>query len=76
MKNLKEVPLQSGRKLVRSTEVFDVYEGEHVAEGYKSVALRIVYQAADHTLKDEEITEIHNFILENLRKKVKAELRA
>ncbi|MBE6121547.1 MAG: phenylalanine--tRNA ligase subunit beta [Erysipelotrichaceae bacterium] len=71
-----EVIKKSGRKLVRSTEVFDVYEGEHVAEGYKSVALRIVYQAADHTLKDEEITEIHNFILENLRKKVKAELRA
>jgi phenylalanyl-tRNA synthetase beta chain len=57
-------------------EVFDVYEGEHVAEGYKSVALRIVYQAADHTLKDEEISQMHASILDALSKQLKAQLRA
>ena len=67
---------KTGRKLVRKMEVFDVYEGEHVAEGYKSVALRIVYQAADHTLKDEEISQMHASILDALSKQLKAQLRA
>mgnify|MGYP002514311762 CR=1 FL=1 len=36
----------------------------------------IVYQAADHTLKEEEITAAHNAILAGLSKQLKAELRA
>ncbi len=71
-----EVIRKTGRKLVRSADVFDVYEGEHIAEGYKSVALRIIYQSPDHTLKEEEITEIHQGILDALKKQLKAELRA
>ena len=61
--------------MLAGVEVFDVYEGEHVAEGKKSVALKLTYQA-DHTLKDEEITTAHDKILDNLSKRVHAELRA
>ncbi|MCR5229962.1 MAG: phenylalanine--tRNA ligase subunit beta [Solobacterium sp.] len=75
-KQLLEVVKKSGGRLVRSSSIFDIYEGEHVAEGQKSVALRIVYQAADHTLKEEEITAAHNAILAGLSKQLKAELRA
>lgn len=64
----------SGAKILVNAEVFDVYEGEHVAEGTKSVALTLTYQT-DHTLKEEEITEAHEKILNNLRKKLNAELR-
>ena len=67
---------KAGRKLVRSSEVFDVYEGEHVEKGMKSVALRIIYQASDHTLKEEEVAEAHNAILESLRTHLNAQLRA
>lgn len=66
---------KAGKKIIRSSEVFDVYEGEHVEAGKKSVALRIVYQAADHTLKDDEVNEAHNAILDSLKRQVKAELR-
>ncbi len=65
----------SGVKILSNVEVFDVYEGEHVEEGKKSVALTLTYQA-DHTLKEDEIIESHNKILENLKKRVHAELRA
>lgn len=64
----------SGAKILVDAEVFDVYEGEHVAEGKKSVALTLTYQT-DHTLRDEEITEAHEKILNNLKKKLNAELR-
>ena len=40
-----------------------------------SNALKLTYQA-DHTLKDDEITDAYNKILDNLAKRVKAELRA
>lgn len=67
---------KAGKKIVKSSEIFDVYEGSHVQEGKKSVALRIQYQASDHTLKEEEITEAHQAILEQLQKQIKAELRS
>lgn len=65
----------SGAKILADETVFDVYEGEHVEEGKKSVALSVTYQA-DHTLTDEEINTAHEKILNNLKQRVKAELRA
>lgn len=65
----------AGKQMIKSLEVFDVYEGEHVEAGYKSVALNIVYQSSDHTLKDEEVNAVHNKILEALKTKANAVLR-
>ena len=64
----------AGKGLVTNLEIFDVYQGEHVEEGYKSVALNIVYQA-DHTMKEEEINEVHTKILNALESKLGAVLR-
>jgi phenylalanyl-tRNA synthetase beta chain len=47
--------LAAGRGLLRTVEVFDLYEGEQVGEGGKSVAMRLEFQAADRTLTDEEV---------------------
>ena len=75
-KQLMETISKAGSRLIRNIEIFDIYEGERIGEGKKSVALRITYQASDHTLKDEEITKVHNQILDALKNKLKAELRA
>lgn len=75
-KDILDVIRTAGKKLVRSSEIFDIYEGEHIEKGYKSVALRIIYQASDHTLKEEEISAAHNEILSQLEKRIKAQLRA
>lgn len=64
----------SGAKILVGAEVFDVYEGEHIEAGKKSVALSLTYQT-DHTLKEEEITAAHQRILDNLSKRLNAELR-
>jgi len=73
--NILEAVRRSGAKIVSDVQIFDVYEGEHVAADQKSVALHITYQT-DHTLKDDEINEAHTKILNSLKEKVKAELRA
>ena len=62
--------------IIRDVEVFDVYQGEHVAENEKSVALSITFQSDTHTLKDEEINEVFNAILEHIQKDCNATLRS
>lgn len=62
--------------IIQNVEVFDVYTGEHVEKGSKSIALSIVFQSNDRTLKDKEINEIFDKILETLKKDVNAQLRA
>lgn len=62
--------------IIQDIEVFDVYMGEHVQEGYKSIALSIVLQSQTHTLTDKEINTIRDAILVALEKEVKAILRS
>jgi phenylalanyl-tRNA synthetase beta chain len=47
--------LGGGGELLRSAEVFDLYYGEQVGEGHKSLALRLEFRAPDRTLTDEEV---------------------
>ncbi len=60
--------LEGGGELLRSARVFDLYEGEQLGEGRKSLALRLEFRAPDRTLTDEEVA--------GLRVAIKAELEA
>ncbi|MCB0862471.1 MAG: phenylalanine--tRNA ligase subunit beta [Solirubrobacterales bacterium] len=53
----------SGGELLASVSVFDVYSGEGVGEGEKSLALRLRFRAPDRTLSDEEIEPIWSGII-------------
>ena len=66
---------KNSKGIINNVEVFDIYKGEHLDAGYKSVAISISYQAKDHTLKDDEILPVHNNILLVLQKELAAELR-
>jgi phenylalanyl-tRNA synthetase beta chain len=48
---------EGGGDLLRAAEVFDLYRGEQLGEGRKSLALRLTFRAADRTLTDEEVAE-------------------
>ena len=65
---LIKVISKAGGKLVKSVEVFDIYKGEHIDEGYKSVSLNIVYEDKEKTLKVEDINEPHQKIMNELNK--------
>jgi phenylalanyl-tRNA synthetase beta chain len=54
--------LEGGGELLRSAEVFDLYRGEQLGEGRKSLALRLSFRAPDRTLTDEEVAERRNAI--------------
>ena len=57
---------KKGGALVESYELFDVYEGAQIQEGYKSLAYKIVFRAKDRTLTDEEVTNAMNKIITTL----------
>ena len=57
---------EGGGELLRSVEVFDVYHGEQVGEGSKSLALRLEFRARDRTLTDEEVGAVRERIKEKL----------
>lgn len=71
-----EALIKKEGKIVKEIRFFDVYTGQHVQQGFKSVAISLFYQAADHTLEESEISEVHNKIVTALEKELGAKLRA
>ena len=63
---VREAILAGGGELLRSAEVFDLYEGEQLGEGRKSLALRLEFRAADRTLTDEEVAALREPIAAQL----------
>ena len=63
-------------RLVQRVELFDLYTGEHLTEGTKSLAFHIHFQSMDHTLDTPEVDRAVQGILRNLEKEVGATLRA
>lgn len=57
-----------GRDLVVDTKIFDVYQGDNIEDGYKSIALRVYYQSLEKTLKDSDVNDLHQKIVDNLIK--------
>ncbi|MBE7037497.1 MAG: phenylalanine--tRNA ligase subunit beta [Ruminococcaceae bacterium] len=62
-------------KILEDVKLFDVYKGEQIESGKKSVAFSIVYRADDRTLTDDEITVVFDKIVSNLEKNLSAQLR-
>ncbi|HET9287745.1 MAG TPA: phenylalanine--tRNA ligase subunit beta [Gaiella sp.] len=70
------VAREAGGAELREARVFDVYRGDQVGEGRKSVALHLVFQAPDRTLTDEEVAASRSTIVAALAERLGAELRA
>lgn len=64
--SIEQVIREKGGEHLESYKLFDVYEGEQIEDGYKSVAYSITFRAADHTLEDKEVSEAVNRILKAL----------
>ena len=67
---------QTGGKSVSNVRLFDVYRGDQVGAGKKSLAYSLTYHAADKTMTDAEAAAIRNKIVKRLEAEVKAKLRS
>ncbi|HEY95714.1 MAG TPA: phenylalanine--tRNA ligase subunit beta [Dehalococcoidia bacterium] len=70
------VEIIRGFSLVVAVDIFDVYSGEQVPPGKKSLAYRLTYQSPDHTLTDKEVNKVQEQILKKFEKELGATLRA
>ena len=61
-------------ELVESTFLFDVFEGNPIPEGKKSISFRITYRSSSRTLADEEVNQVHQKISGRLLKSFDATL--
>lgn len=66
---------EAGGALVEQVKVFDLYQGEHVPEGKKSLALRLRLRSVEKTLTEEEITGTVDVIVQALSDRYEAVLR-
>ncbi len=59
---------KKGGALVESYELFDIYEGSQILDGFKSLAYKIVFRANDRTLTDDEVNGVMDKIIAELDK--------
>ena len=67
--------LKKASSLIKDIVLFDIYKGEHVKEGYISLAVTVYFTSMDHTLKDEEIQAVDKKIREIISLKFVGEIR-
>ncbi|NOH01549.1 MAG: hypothetical protein HND47_06060 [Chloroflexi bacterium] len=67
---------QTGGRSVTNVRLFDVYRGEQIGAGKKSLAYALTYQAEDKTMTDAEAAAIRNKIVKRLEKELGAKLRS
>lgn len=65
----------SGVKRLTAIKLFDVYAGNNIAEGYKSMAYSLTFQNPNDNLTDEEVAKYMEKITKSLVEKVNAEIR-
>lgn len=72
---IERIARNTEKKLLKSVELFDVYEGKNLPEGKKSYAVNFILQDPDKTLNDKAIDAIMNKLINNIKKQFGAELR-
>lgn len=66
---------KAGGRLLTNTDVFDVYTGENVEDGYKSIAYNLTFSSDDRTLSEKEVMKIFENIISKCEKEIGAKLR-
>lgn len=73
---IEEVIYKHGKELIEEVKLFDVYVGDQIPDGKKSMAYSIFYRSYKGTLTDEEITKIQDRLIEDLENTFGAKLRS
>lgn len=73
--DIMETIRETGGELLQAVSLFDIYQGEQVPRGYRSLAFSLKFQAADRTLTDAEVSEVTDTIAATLSRRFGAQLR-
>ena len=64
--DIEKIIAQRGGRILESYQLFDIYEGSQIKDGYKSVAYSITFRAKDRTLEDSDVSGAMKKILNGL----------
>lgn len=67
---------KAGGTLLKDIHIFDLYEGEHLGEGKKSIAFSLTYFDPARTLTDEEVVKAHEKVIQAVKEQAGADLRS
>jgi len=74
--DVEAVIRKADRNLIADVRLFDLYRGEQLGGGRKSLAYSVVYQAPDRTLTDKDVGKVRSKIVHLLQRELNAELRS
>ncbi len=66
---------RAGGKLLVGVELFDIYRGDPIPAGQKSLAFRVTYQAVDHSLSEKEVARLRQRIIKTVERETGGKLR-
>ncbi len=75
VKEIEDIIKAKGGDILESFKLFDVYQGDQIEEGCKSIAYTIIYRDKERTLTDDEVNVAHNRILNEISEKLDGVLR-
>ncbi len=73
---LTEIILNIDKDLIKTANVFDVYEGVNIPEGKKSIALNVIIQSSEKTLNEIDLKKISQLIINTVEEKTGAKIRS
>ena len=74
--DLIEIISSIDKNLIRSIKIFDIYEGENIPDGKKSIALNVTIQSSEKTLEDNDLEKINKLIISTVENKSGAKIRS
>ncbi|KFZ43117.1 phenylalanine--tRNA ligase subunit beta [Anoxybacillus flavithermus] len=72
---LQKAIIAAGGELLKDVSIFDVYKGDRLPEGKKSIAFSLRYYDPERTLTDEEVTNVHEQVIKAVEQQFGATLR-
>ena len=76
VQKLIEIISKIDQNLIKKIKVFDVYEGDNIPEGKKSIALNVTIQSSEKTLNDKDLDKINELIISTVEEKTGAKIRS
>jgi phenylalanyl-tRNA synthetase beta chain len=76
VQELIDIIINVDKDLIKSVKVFDVYEGENIDNGKKSIALNVTIQSLERTLNEEDLNKINQLIISTVESKTDAKIRS
>jgi phenylalanyl-tRNA synthetase beta chain len=73
--DIQQIAVKNGKKQLRNVDLFDVYEGEKIAEDKKSYAVSYIFKDDEKTMTDKDIDQIMSKMIEQYSKQLNAVVR-